>query len=95
MTDPVLTKHAADRMQQRSVPPIVIEWLDEFGDEQFDGHGGIVNYFSRRSRRRLERQFGRRFVRENSKYLDRYMVRSAADGALITIGVLTASVRRR
>jgi hypothetical protein len=42
MTTNALTAHAAARMRQRSIPPVVIEWLDEFGDEYFDGHGGVV-----------------------------------------------------
>jgi hypothetical protein len=95
MTVSMFTQHAASRMRQRSVPPIVIEWLEEFGDEQFDGHGGVVTYFSRQSKRRLEQRFGRRFVAENARYLDRYAVRSAADGAVVTVGVLTKPIRRR
>jgi len=74
---------------------VVIEWLDEFGEQRFDGRGGVIRYFSRESRRRLERAFGRHFVAENAKYLDRYIVRSASDDALITVGVLTKSIRRR
>jgi hypothetical protein len=91
----MITRHAAVRMRQRSVPPIVIDWLDEFGDEQFDGRGGIVTYFSRQSKRLLEQRLGRRFVAENARYLDRYIVRSAIDGAVITVGVRTKPIRRR
>jgi hypothetical protein len=51
----------------KKYPPIVIDWLEEFGDEQFDGHGGLVTYFSRQSKRRIEQRFGRRFVAENAR----------------------------
>ena len=95
MTTLSSTEHATTRMHQRSFPPIVIDWLDEFGEEQFDGRGGVVSYFSRKSKRRLERTFGRRFVAENAKYLDRYVVRSTTDGAVITVGILTKPIRRR
>ena len=54
------TKHAEARMQQRAIPPLIDLWLEEFGEEEYDGHGGIRRYFSRRSIREMERQFGRR-----------------------------------
>lgn len=95
MTASVLTRHAAVRMRQRNVPPIVIDWLEEFGDEQFDGRGGVVTYFSRQSKRRLEQRYGRRFVAENARYLGGYIVRSATDGAVITVGLRTKHIRRR
>jgi hypothetical protein len=95
MNTQVLTRHGATRMQQRAIPPIVADWLNEFGEEQFDGHGGVVRYFSRASKRRLEQAIGRRFVRQNARYLDRYLVLSTADGAVITAGVLTRSIHRR
>ena len=47
------------------------------------------------SKRRLEQRFGRRFVAENAKYLDRYVVRSAADGAVVTVGDLTKPIDHR
>jgi hypothetical protein len=95
MTTECLTRHAATRVRQRSIPPIVIHWLDEFGEEYFDGHGGVVTYFSKESRQELERKLGRRFVKENAKYLDRYVVRSATDGVMITAGVRRKRLPRR
>jgi hypothetical protein len=35
------TKHAAIRAQQRCIPPLVDRWLDEFEEEEHDGHGFI------------------------------------------------------
>jgi hypothetical protein len=83
------------RSVQRNVPPIVIEWLRIYGVEEFDGHGGVIRYFSRRSRRRLEREVGQRFVCEVGRYLDRYLVESAADGTIITMGIRLKPVRHR
>ena len=45
-----LSNHAAERTQQRCIPPVVQRWLDEFGEERYDGHGAIKVYFSRRSK---------------------------------------------
>ncbi|MDP6652334.1 MAG: hypothetical protein QGF90_09550 [Gammaproteobacteria bacterium] len=34
------TTHAAIRAQQRCIPPLVDQWLSQFGEEEYDGHGG-------------------------------------------------------
>ena len=85
--------HASIRAQQRCIPPIVLEWLTEYGDETHDGHGAIKIYFSHKSIRAMERKLGRRFVRENKKYLKAYRVDSLKDGRTITCGWLTKSVK--
>ena len=33
------TVHATIRAQQRGVPPLIEDWLLDYGAEQFDGHG--------------------------------------------------------
>lgn len=38
---------AAVRAQQRCIPPLVEQWLDQFGKEKYDGDGGVLRYFSR------------------------------------------------
>jgi hypothetical protein len=90
-----MSHHAIARSQKRAVPPIVVDWLEQYGEEQFDGHGGIILYFSHYSRRRMEKDFGRKFVAENKKYLDRYLVESASDGTIVTIGVRSKRISRR
>lgn len=89
------THHSQVRAQQRCIPPLVEQWLDEFGEECYDGHGGCLRYFSRSSRRALERAVGRAPVRKMAEYLDAYKVESAADGATITLGHRHKRVRRR
>ena len=81
-----LTNHAQVRQQQRGVPPLVCDWLLEYGDEQYDGHGGVVRYFNRDAIRRVERAVGRTPVARMSEYLRCYLVQSSHDGAVITVG---------
>jgi len=80
------TSHANVRMQQRSIPPLINQWLDQFGEEEYDGHGGITRYFSHFSIRAMERAFGAAPVRKLAEYLNVYKVESSHDGATITIG---------
>jgi len=73
----------------------VQQWLDDFGEEQFDGRGGIVRYFSRRSKRELERTCGRTIVARLAEFLDCYKVEATNDGSTITLGHRTRRVVRR
>lgn len=89
------TTHAATRAQQRSIPPLVEQWLDQFGEEEYDGHGGILRFFSHASRRALEREVGRDPVRKLNEYLNAYKVESSHDGRTITIGHRTKRINRK
>ena|SRR5258708_18260437 len=92
---PVATKHATIRAQQRGIPPLIEQWLDQFGDEDYDGHGAVRIYFSRKSIRAMERAFGRGPVRRLSEYLDAYKVENSHDGQIITVGHRTKRLWRR
>ncbi len=87
--------HAEVRAQQRSVPPLVIQWLDQFGEESYDGHGGIIRFFSSTSIRAMEREFGCAPVRKLSEYFRTYKVESSHNGKIITIGHRSKRINRR
>lgn len=89
-----LSRHAAQRAQQRGIPPLIDQWLDEFGDEQYDHHGAVILTFSKRSIRAMERCLGRVPVRRMREYLRAYKVVSSHDGDTITIGYRTRRLPR-
>ena len=80
---PALTRHAQTRMQQRAIRPDVLERLLEFGREAFDHKGGVVLYFDKAARRRLNR------VAPGAKDLERlarcYAILST-NGDILTVG---------
>ncbi len=82
----IQTLHATVRAQQRGVPPLIQDWLLDYGEEQFDGHGGVVRYFSNECIRRMERDIGKTPLKRMSEYLRCYLVQSSSDGAVITVG---------
>ena len=88
----VCTHHAATRMHQRAVPPVIVQWLRQFGTEMHDKHGAVVCYFDKAARRRMERVLGRVAVRQMARFLDAYLVE--ADGAIVTVGRRTQRVWR-
>jgi hypothetical protein len=83
---PILTSHAQVRAQQRGVPPLIQEWLVDYGESRYDGRGGVVRYFSKRARRALEKQVGSAPVRRLAEYLRCFLVESSDSGAIITVG---------
>jgi hypothetical protein len=89
------TVHGIRRAQQRSIPPVVVEWLDEFGERIHDHHGAIKVFFSHRSVRRMQSSLSAQFVGQISKYLGVYSVVDASDGRAITIGWRSRSIRRK
>lgn len=79
------TKHAIRRAQQRGVPPLIRDWLFAYGNENYDGRGMIIRYFTNDSIRKMERDFGREPLRRMSEFLRCYLVEST-DGVVITVG---------
>lgn len=84
--DPVEhTDHARQRAHQRGIPPLVIDWLLQFGETEWDHHGAQVKFFTRKSRRRIDQAVGTQTTRRMHEFLDSYAV-VALDGRLITCG---------
>ena len=80
------THHATKRIQQRGIPPLISNWLLDYGDEVFDGRGGVIRYFSSSSIREMERDMGKAPVKRLSEFLRCYLVESRCSGAIITVG---------
>lgn len=88
---PLLTRHARERMQQRGIGTQAVEQLLAFGREQHDRHGGVIVYFDRAARERARR------AGNDPRDLDRtagmYVV--LTDGKIATVGHRQRRVRRR
>lgn len=80
-----VSTHASLRAQQRGIPPLIIHWLEEFGEQTHDHNGAVILHFTKKSRRRLETAVGREVTRRVSEWLDSYAVLSL-NGNLITVG---------
>jgi hypothetical protein len=62
------------------------EALDRYGQEQYDGHGAIIVFMTKASRRAMERDWGHRAVAKLWELLkDAYKVMTT-DGQIITVG---------
>lgn len=79
------SRHAVTRAQQRGIPPLIVEWLIAYGEEQPANRGARVVYFTKRSRKRIAQDNGDLIVRRLLGLLNAYAV-IASDGQLITCG---------
>ncbi len=89
------TTHAQERAQQRCIPPMIDRLLDEFGEEVYDNQGGLTLYFSKRSKRQMQRVLGRNPVKKLSEFLNVYRVDSSKDGKTITRGHRYKPIKRK
>lgn len=88
-----LTKHAKSRVQQRGMPPVVLEWLDAFGARERDGHGAEKVWFDKISRKRMNKVLGHEIVDRMGSLLDAYMVQRE-DGMVVTVGRIQKRITR-
>jgi hypothetical protein len=91
--DVILTRHAARRARQRSIPPLVIDLLIDYGKES-RSHGAGRFTFDRRARSQIARDFGPALYRRIEHKLNSFAV-LGADGKVRTVGHRLRRFRRR
>lgn len=79
-----LTKHAATRVQQRCIPPLVMEWLFAYGRRE-PSHGAVRISFDKRARRELSREVGKPFVGQIGRFLNASLVVDPKSEQVITV----------
>ena len=87
-----LTQHAEVRMGQRSISPLIVDWLLDYGATKHDKHGAEVMYFDKISRRKLTKAVGKPVVGQLAKQLSAYIV--VGDNCVITVGHRTKRFKR-
>lgn len=85
--------HSLCRQQQRGIPPLVVQWLVQYGSVRHDKHGARICYFDLRSRKSLAREVGQNIVDRMGKLLNAYAVLSG-DDVVITVGHRTKRIHR-
>ena len=88
-----LTDHAQSRMQQRAIPPLILDWLQSYGAIEHDHRGAEVHYFGHDAKRRIAKDVGQKVVDLLGAFLDAYMVTSN-QGDVITCGYRYKKINR-
>lgn len=81
------TRHAEKRMQQRSVPPFVVDMILKFGEPE-RSHGANRYVLNKKARKKVESYLGPMKLTEPRKLFDAYVVLSD-DSEIITTGYRT------
>lgn len=89
-----VTEHAQARLQQRGVPPVMLELLDRFGSSMRCG-GAERLFFDKAAIKRLRKYLGgERGLKAVERWLGVYAV-VGDNGRLVTVGHQTARFSRR
>jgi len=88
------TKHFEIRSQQRGLQAGQQRLLDEFGELQYDGLGHRIVYMSKRSKRNMEKEYGRHFVARLGSWNNIYRVETSSGQVQITTGMRYDRIRR-
>ncbi len=80
-------------MQQRGVPPLIVELLLQYGATVHDHHGARIRFFDKESRKRIRREKGDILLRRFHELFDSYAV-VAQDGTVVTVGHAYGRIRK-
>lgn len=87
------TSHAEERLQQRAIPPFMVELLERFGSEMRCS-GADRLFFDKAAVKRLQRHIGdRRSLRHVERWLNVYIV-IGDNGRLVTAARQTRRFNR-
>ena len=86
-----ISTHAQTRIQQRGIPPLIVDWLMEFGAVKYT-HGARKRFFDKKARNRLAQAVGDEVVNRLGSLLNVYVVE--ADETLVTAGHRLRRVKR-
>jgi hypothetical protein len=79
-----LTKHASMRMQQRHMPPLIIDLLQHYGQTRHQD-GATVVFFDQKGKQRARQELEQTLARFD-KLDDSYLVEANDSGHVVTIG---------
>lgn len=86
-----LTHHAQVRCQQRGIPPLIRQWLQDYGSE-VQARGATKRFFDRDAKRRLAAAVGAQVVDRLGSLLNIYLVEDR--GTVVTAAVRTRRIKR-
>ena len=86
------TEHSQIRVQQRGIPPLILQWLDDYGTST-PSNGAMRVCFDHAARKRLSDAIGHQVVDRLGDLLNIYMV--AGEHKIVTAGHRTRRFRHK
>ena len=88
-----LSRHATSRMQQRAIPPLMVDLLVRYGREQPTRDGTVV-FLDSRGRQRVRQALVDALTRFD-KLEDAYLIEANDTSTVVTVGHRTRRLRHR
>jgi hypothetical protein len=88
----MLTNHAQQRMKDRCISPVVIDWLEQYGEVE-PQNGAEFYYFSHRSLKKLSSYTGG-LSDKHDRLKKAYLVKGG-NGVIVTAGYRNETVKRK
>ena len=88
-----LSSHAAKRLQQRALPPLIVDLLQRYGRERRQA-GATILYFDSRARETARAALHDTLARFDHLD-DAYLIESADTGMVITVGHRISRMREK
>jgi len=86
-----LTQHARKRMQQRGIPVLVVQLLEQFGIRSHQNHG-VQIYLDNKARNRIAHHLGIPMYAQLEKHMNAYLIER--DGFIVTVGHAFKKIRK-
>lgn len=86
-----LSRHAQIRCQQRGIPPLIRQWLQDYRSE-VQTRGATKRFFDREAKRRLSAAVGAQVVDRLGSLLNIYLVESP--DTVVTAAIRTRRIKR-
>ncbi len=87
------SKHAQIRAQQRGITFQTEKLLQIYGEEKPAPGGCVLKFFSKKSIKKIESDFGHFFIAKNHERLKTYLIEARDDQTIVTLGKLHKNKR--
>lgn len=87
-----MSVHSEIRMQQRSIPALIIDLLINYGERKKSVGKCEVLFFNKPALKRLKQYLGKEFYSRIDKFKSAYLVQ-ANNGEIVTVGHRTQSFK--
>jgi len=86
-----LTQHARKRMQQRGIPLLVVQLIEQYG-RRIHQSNGVQMYLDNKARKYICSLLGNTLYAQLEKHMNAYFVES--DGYIVTVGHAFKRIKR-
>jgi hypothetical protein len=86
-----LSNHAVKRMQQRAIPPIIVDLLQRYGETRYQ-RGSTVLYFNRKGHHKAAEELREALARID-KHRDAYLVEANDSNSILTVGYRSERIK--